>query len=204
MASAFPLAWPEGWPRTPPDRRRDGRLHFGKMRGQSSKSELTLVEALQSLETALTRLGADDPIVSCNLKPTLSGKPSGGIARPADQGVAVYFERGGRKLVFARDAFDRVEENARSIALALEAMHTLERHGGATMTEKAFTGFTALPPPNTCWEILGLPPGANALQIKAAWRMKIAGAHPDQGGSEAAAAEVNRARDDALKLAEGA
>lgn len=199
MSSAFPLAWPDGWPRTPLERRRDGRMHFGKMRGLSYKSGLTLAEALQSLEAALQRLGADDAIVSCNLKPTLTGRPSGSVARPSDQGVAVYFERGGRKLVFARDAFDRVEENARSIALALEAMHTLERHGGATMTERAFTGFTALPPPKTCWEILGLQPGANALQINAAWRLKIAGAHPDQGGSEAAAAEINAARDAALR-----
>lgn len=200
MASAFPLAWPDGWPRTPGHKARDGRKHFAVYRGgAASKSALNFEDALKGLEAALAALQADDIIVSSNLKLTMLGRPSGSIARPTDQAVAVYFKRQRKSLVFARDAFDRFEDNVRSITIALEAMRTLERHGGSSMAERAFTGFTALPPPKSCWEILGLQKGSSAQAINAAWRELIGKAHPDQGGSQAAAAELNAARDAALR-----
>jgi hypothetical protein len=43
--------------------------------------------------------------------------------------------------------------------------------------------------------LLGLAPGANADAIQAAWRSRIAQAHPDAGGSDAAARAVTAARD---------
>ncbi|PZN95407.1 MAG: molecular chaperone DnaJ [Alphaproteobacteria bacterium] len=48
--------------------------------------------------------------------------------------------------------------------------------------------------------LLGVPPNADAEAIQAAWRQRIAAAHPDAGGSDAAASAVTAARD--LLLAE--
>jgi hypothetical protein len=47
--------------------------------------------------------------------------------------------------------------------------------------------------------LLGVPAGATAEQINAAWRRLMARAHPDQGGTEGLAARLNAARDRLLK-----
>ena len=47
--------------------------------------------------------------------------------------------------------------------------------------------------------ILGVPTGADAQTVHAAWRRLMARAHPDQGGTEGLAARVNAARDRLLK-----
>ncbi len=55
------------------------------------------------------------------------------------------------------------------------------------------------PRPQTCWDLLGLPPRSTEDEIQRAWREKAKRAHPDQGGSTAAMAELNAARDAALE-----
>jgi len=47
--------------------------------------------------------------------------------------------------------------------------------------------------------LLGVPAGATAEQVNAAWRRLMARAHPDQGGTEGLAARLNAARDRLLK-----
>jgi hypothetical protein len=57
----------------------------------------------------------------------------------------------------------------------------------------------ALPPPRSPEEVLGIQQGATAHEVKRAFRAKAARAHPDrQGGSTAAMAELNAARDTLL------
>jgi DnaJ-class molecular chaperone len=87
----------------------------------------------------------------------------------------------------------------RSLVLAIEAIRSIERHGGQTMMERAFSGFTALPASKSCWEILGLSPSASVQAIKAQFTVKAKTAHPDVGGSDAAMAELIAAREEALK-----
>jgi hypothetical protein len=205
MTVAYPLAWPEGWPRTPLAARKDGRKNFGRFEqasGQTwqSKRSLTFREARESLYAALRKIGAREVVLSTNFQLNLAGEPRGDRRRPEDQAVAIYFKRKSRNLVMARDAFDRAEENMRSLALALEALATLERHGGDLMTEKAFTGFAALPPPPSCWEILELDASsATAAAVEAAFRRKARDHHPDAGGSDAAFKSLSEAKADALR-----
>ncbi|WP_310496260.1 J domain-containing protein [Sandarakinorhabdus sp.] len=49
---------------------------------------------------------------------------------------------------------------------------------------------------------LGLPPGADTVQIHAAWRARMAQVHPDAGGSAAAVQAVTAARDHLLNQRE--
>ena len=47
--------------------------------------------------------------------------------------------------------------------------------------------------------ILGVRPGATPAEIESAYRRLIRRAHPDQGGSDGLAAQLNAARDRLLK-----
>ena len=187
-ATAYPLAWPAGWPRT--------------RHPQRSRFNVAADRARQELALEIERMGGRYPVMSSNVtlrrdgSPYSDGKPAGG---DFSTGVAVYFERGGKQMVFACDRWDRVFDNVRAIAKTIEAMRGIERWGASDMMERAFAAFEALSPPKTPWEILGVNKGANADTIRTAWREKAKAAHPDAGGSTAAMAELNAARDAALK-----
>lgn len=203
MTDAYPLVWPEGWPRTPADKRVPGRGNFVRGRGQwsggSGRREWTFAEARDELLAELKRFGALEAVLSSNYPLDRTGTAVERGRAPDDQGIAVYFRRRGRDFAMAHDGWREASSNMRSLALSLDGLRQVERHGGGAMLDRAFQGFVALPRPKSCWEVLGLQPGASPAEIRAAWRARIADVHPDQGGSQAAAAELNAARDAALK-----
>jgi hypothetical protein len=201
MTNAWPLAWPPGWPRTPRHKRQDSKYRF-KRQGSlyAPKSDFwTFAAARNEMISELERIGARSVVLSTNYELRLDGLPRSSGPTPDDTGVAIYFQLAGKPMVMACDMHQRAEENMRSITLALEAMRQLKRHGGGMMMERAFAGFAALAPPRSCWDVLGLRPGAPRSEVERAWRMRVKEAHPDlTGGSHDAIAEINRARDEAL------
>lgn len=201
MTEAYPLAWPEGWPRTPAAKQVDGRYHFKKVSGRDGQRRpYTFAEARDALLLEIGHLGATGAVLSTNFQISGStGLPRGDRRPPEDEGVAVYFTRNGKQLAMACDRYMGAAENMNSLRLALDAMRQLERHGGGLMAEKAFTGFAALPAPKRWWEILGLTATASGPEVEAAWRSLVAQHHPDRGGSHTAIAEINAARDAARK-----
>ena len=148
MTSAFPLSWPDGWPRTPAHQRKDASHKFTKASGGPyGRRSITIHEASTRLISELEKLGARGVTISSNLKLNNDGSPRSRQTIPDDVGIAVFFELEGPK-VMARDAFSKPEHNLNSIAIALEGMRQLQRHGGGFMFAKAFDGFSALPPPD--------------------------------------------------------
>lgn len=200
MTDAFPLAWPDGWPRT---------KSYGHKRGQfkSDDRRISIEAATQRVFDELEKLGVksvrDDVIVSTNLKLNMRGMPRGDQGEPTDKGVAVYWETPGKPMrVMAIDAYDRVADNLAAVAATLEAMRAIDRHGGAQILDRAFTGFLALPASGPAWHaVLGVPAHASAAEIQAAWKDKAFAHHPDRGGTAARMAEINAARDEGLKQA---
>lgn len=203
MADAYPLAWPEGWPRTRLADQVDGQHHFkrpDRTKGYGSKPWTFAAARLALIEEIFRLSGLQLAVVSSNWPLDRKGHARADARRPADQGIAIYFTRGGKQFAMACDRYVRAEENMRSLTLALEAMRQLERHGGGVMMEKAFAGFVALPAPPSCWEILGLEAAAaTTAEVQSAFRRKARVAHPDAGGSTTAMATLNAARDEAMR-----
>lgn len=97
----------------------------------------------------------------------------------------------------AIDQYRAVADNLAAIAATLEALRAIERHGGAQILERAFTGFTALPSPaaaRTWREVIGVPAGEqNMANVRVAFRRRAQAAHPDRGGSHDDMAQLTAA-----------
>lgn len=210
MTPAYPLQWPAGWPRSKTTK----SAKFGRAETQTGdsggtwkvKRDITMDDAMKRVAYELGRLGVkrSDFVVSTNLRLNREGLPRGDQGSPVDKGVAVYWQAKGRpQTVIAVDLYDRVRDNLAAIAATLEAMRAIERHGGARLMERAFTGFTALPASGngagpSCWEILDVAPGAAKDAIISKFRERAKEAHPDLGGSKEAFEILVKARDEAL------
>lgn len=192
-AEAYPLQWPEGWPRTEPGKRQ-----------QNSQFQVNVGKAIDELYDELGRLGAKNIVLSSNLTLNTFHRPYTKQSGISDPGIAVYFTLKDKPMVMARDAYADWRDNIRSLGLAVEAFRALHRHGGAHMMERAFTGFMALAAPNTKrpWrEVLNLvgEPNPTRDQVEHHYRIRARSAHPDTGGSNEAMAELNAAKADALR-----
>lgn len=203
MIAAYPLQWPAGWPRTPGNGVKHGKFGTKKQRpGQHWQStvEITVAQATQRVLDELTRMGIDrgDIVISTNIQLRLDGLPRSGQRAPADPGAAVYWQTGGGdRRVMAIDQYSKVEDNMAAIAATLDAMRAIERHGGARVLERAFTGFTALPAPaaRRSWRaVMEFPPNYDPTgdELRQRYRRLASSRHPDRaGGSDAAMSELN-------------
>jgi hypothetical protein len=209
---AYPLAWPTGWRRTADHQRT--RAQFGKKQQQYGDRmidgrmqrvatyqrtiDLSIADGVARILDELGRMGLhrDDVVISTNVRTRLDGLPYSNAAAPSDPGVAVYWIKGKETRCMAIDRYDRVQDNLAAIAATLDAMRAIERHGGATILDRAFQGFTALPSPEAWWQVLGLSgPNVSREAIEAAHSKLIMKHHPDRGGDTERAAAINRARD---------
>lgn len=204
MTQAYPLQWPTGWPRT--RTREDSRYRFKSKSGDGWHRPVTFDVARKKLCDELDRLGAKGLVISTNLPLRNDGYPRAAATWGNDPGVAIYFIFKKRQMAMACDRYDAPSANLRSLGLGIEAMRQLDRHGGGAMMERAFAGFAALPPPGykRPWkDVLGLSdvPTVNIslATISNRYRELAAKKHPDKGGTETAMAELNVARDDALR-----
>ena len=142
-------------------------------------------------------------IVSTNLQTRLDGLPRSNQGRPGDPGVCVYWKPAKHPMrCMAVDRYDEVQDNLAAVAATLEAMRSIERHGGAAILDRAFTGFAALPAPaggkRDWWTVLELPSTASQAEIRDAFNRLAREHHPDRGGTDERMAEIIRARDEAL------
>ena len=185
--TAYPLCWPEGWPRVKPSERQDSRF----IRGATVRYDglhvgrrwYSMDEATQLLIGELERLGADDMILSTNVKRKLNGLPYSNQTPPSDTGAAVYFKLNKREVSLACDKWRRVECNVLAIAKHIEALRGQERWGVGSV-EQAFRGYMALPgigqsSNNNPWATLGVPINAGQEQIVEAYRALAKKFHPD-------------------------
>lgn len=212
----MPLEWPTGWPRTPAEQRKRGYNFNRPVQGSYGRRRPTVSEGVRDVVHEVRLLGGTDLKISTSLGVKADGLPRSSDGRPTDPGVAVYFRRHGRPLVFACDAYDDAGVNLRAIGLTLEAKRGIERWGCAT-AEREFQGYAALPGPEHFaadgsarvadspsgflvaveqpWAVLGVAEDAPPEVVDAAYRTLAKRAHPDAGGSHEAMTRLNQARD---------
>jgi hypothetical protein len=204
---AFPLCWPQGWVRTHPAFRKPGRFNRGERQYSSSpdggswlrKRDVTVSDGITRILGELERMGIDrqDIVISTNVRTRLDGLPRSGEREPDDPGAAVYWQDtdGNRRRRMAIDVYTRVADNLAAIAATLDAMRAIERHGGAEILDRAFTGFVALPSPEQPWQVLGVQMSASRSEIEQAYRRLAMQHHPDRGGNQDEMARINAARE---------
>jgi hypothetical protein len=146
-ADAYPLAWPQGWDRTPRHRRSSGAWR---------SNSFYIVR--RALENEIARLGGRYAVISTNALVRQDGAPyASEIGKVHDDpGVAVYFERKEKQMVFACDTYDRIWKNMRAITKTIEAIRGIERWGASDMLERSLSAFQALPPPESWRAVFGL------------------------------------------------
>ncbi|TGP22514.1 J domain-containing protein [Mesorhizobium sp. M1D.F.Ca.ET.184.01.1.1] len=203
-AQAFPLHWPSGRPRKLPGLRKNGKFSTAGRNG--FQQHLTVAEALARLQSELDRIGARNRIISSNLETRLDGLPRSGQPDPSDPGVALYFHLQGKPHCMPCDTYTKTAQNIAAIAAHIEATRAIERHGVSSVAEM-FTGFAALPPPGAKrpWrDVMDFQPLDDPQitrdVIESRYRRLAAQRHPDlPGGSHDAMAELNQAKEQALK-----
>jgi hypothetical protein len=196
---AYPLHWPAGWPRTPPE----DRIHLKYRLGRSyskRRAFITFGEARAALVQELDRFGASEAVLSTNHQLTPDGQLRPRMRAPADGGIALYFRLGERIMAMACDLHVTAADNIRSLATTLRALRQLEDHIGEEILAQALERFT-LPSadPEPWWRILHLDANATRAEVEAAYRRLARERHPDLGGTDATMAELNVARDEAMR-----
>lgn len=188
MSSAYPLTWPHMLPRTEPARR------------VASQFKTLLEPALKNVQNSLRRFGEATGKAVSNI--VISTNYTLGDRNPRDPGVAVWFVWDGKERCIAVDRYPRLEHNLQAIHHVLEARVTEARHGGLRIVQQTFTGFIALPAPEsregrTPAQLLGLDGRTFARDdVIAAHRDLALKLHPDRADGDATAmADLNVARD---------
>ena len=187
---AYPLQWPAGWKRYPSHLRRNGKF-------TDAGQWITVYGALKRVRQELERMGVtdDDVVISTNIRLRMDGFPRSGEAPDdGEVGAAVYwFDTHGNTRCMAIDRYTNVADNIAAIAATLSAMRAIERHGGAEILDRAFTGFVALAGPEPWFTVLGVPANAARDVIEAAYLRLRSSTHPDKGGSAEAFRRVQEA-----------
>ena len=186
----YPLAWPDGWPRNKSPRN-------GPFKTPTDK-------ARKKLLSEISLMGGENVVLSTNV-PLRNDGQMRADREPVDAGVAIYFHRNGKGMVFACDSYDSVRENIHALGLTIEALRGIERWGATEMMERAFSGFKQLEAENegpSWWDTLGVEPHASVDDIERAFKTSARHAHPDSpGGSHDRMAALNLAREQGLNIA---
>lgn len=196
MTAAYPLHWPEGWPRSRAQDRFRANFNSRRDTGASyrTKRQLTVNEGTTRVLDALRKIGVGDwnVIVSTNMPVRSDGLPYSNRREPEDCGAAVYWRTNTQQMYqcIAIDQYDRLADNLAAIAGTLDALRAIERWGGAAILERATAGLKELPNgvsgnATAWWVVLQVDHNANPHDVHAAFLRARKNAHPDHGGTTA-------------------
>jgi hypothetical protein len=161
-------------------------------RVQSSSSfRTTWDQSLRKLEDEITRIDGDDVVIGIVADPSAISFSGALRARAAysHPGAEVSFDMPGRgRVVFHTDAYKTLHANLHAIALGLEALRAVDRHG-VTSTGEQYAGFALLG--------AGGPDsqrGAELVRAAGSIAEALKRHHPDHGGKASDLADVQAYR----------
>jgi hypothetical protein len=149
--------------------------------------------SLAKLEDEVGRVKGDDVVIGIVCDPdqiSFSGAlKAGGRARVRHPGAEVSFELPGRgRVVFHTDSYGTLHANLHAIALGLEALRAVDRHG-ITSTSEQYAGFAQIGPGE------GDPArGAQLVRAAGGIPQALKAHHPDHGGNARDLADVQAFR----------
>jgi len=197
-----PLEWPARFAREQHPRRSAFSTSFARAR--------------DGLIRELSKLGAEDVVISTNLAIGVHGYVLSRQPPIDDAGVAVYFTLDGEDRCIPCDRWWTPAENLHAIELTVSALRGLDRWGTHQVVEAAFSGFAALPagggmpavgvivtppPAEPWWLVLGITQedAGNREHVHTAYRRWARVHHPDVGGDPALFREITEAYHQALR-----
>lgn len=165
---AYPLCWPQEWPRT--------------KQPVDSRFMVTQDRAQTLMFKEIIKLGGTDIILSTNIRLRRDGFPYASQRQPEDRGVAVYFTYKKQSMAFACDKYCQLGDNIHAIGKTIEALRGIERWGASDMMARAFTGFAQLThQPYGSWRsILEAGEDYSKEQCEHQFRILAKVSHPDQ------------------------
>jgi len=174
----------------------------------------SFARARDGLIRELSKLGAEDVVISTNLAVGALGYVLSRQPPIDDAGVAVYFTLDGAERCIPCDRWWTPAENLHAIELTVAALRGLDRWGTHQVVEAAFSGFAALPagggmpaagvivtppPAEPWWEVLGVARESPRKLVEVAYRLRAQQLHPDVGGDPEAFRALAEAYDQALR-----
>ena len=183
---SFPLFWPFGV-------KRSGGSTWSRF-----SPKLSLKVARDALKDEVRRLGAENLVISTNMRTREDGDVYSNAKEPDDPGVAIYLRFRDAPRSMACDQYRRVRDNTWALAKTISAMRDIDRWGVSEMLERMFTGFKALPAPTgRPWNVvLRVDPHVDTNTVRAAYRALAMKSHPDAGGGESEYQEIIQAWDE--------
>lgn len=164
---------------------------------KSRRSRWTFKASWQStldlLDRELSHLGATNITIGCGLREQdirNDGWPRANALVPQHPGVEISFDTRTGRLVYATDVCEIWQHNVRAIALGLEALRAVDRHG-ITRRGEQYAGFKALPSGSVDGDAAR---GRELIEKAGGVRAALHAAHPDHGGSGADFRDVQAAR----------
>jgi len=177
------LDWPDGFERTDAD---DRRRYPGGFEVSRTTAFDSILEEIDKIDGAMNvRIETAAPHTAKHPHRPYTDRD------PDDTGVVAYYDREGQGYAVACDRWDNLRDNARAIALYVDAKRAIERYGVATVgsefdTQALPSGdedddvVAAAPPPH---EVLGVREDAPDAVVKGAARSLKKDVHPDNDGS---------------------
>lgn len=181
----YPLSWPPGFPRSK-------NREYGRFKSSFNS-------ARDNVEDSLRKFATDSRKVVSNL--VISSNQTIGGSSPTDPGVAVWFMWDGMQVCIPVDRYASVPGNLQAIHHIIEARRVELRHGTLALVRATFTGFQALPAPTgKHWsDVLQVTRSPSSEAVESNYRRLAKDRHPDKGGTPEAMAELNNARETALR-----
>lgn len=204
--ASYPLEWPSGVERTTPGKRKNANFKEKTTTGKWKRKSMNT--ATSDLMNEIDLWGGKNVVLSCNVPHRKDdGMPYAKYKKPEDPGAVIYFQVDDEHWNVPIDTYTRVPDNIYAIYRTLNHLRAIERDGGKTVANRAYTNFKALPEAGAgtgskWYEILGVDYYASEPEIIKAYRRKAKVYHPDKpNGSREKWNELQEARDQGLAIA---